>query len=81
MDPTIAQAMNQSFAKAHEDWLSMQNRAQAGDGNVAEQTRLAYLIDRANLALAGDILAQRSSQSQPQQGGTVINPGSGAAGS
>lgn len=81
MDPLLDKLSNQSYAKTHEDWLSMQNRQLAGDANVAEQTRIAYLIDRANLALAGDILAQRSSQSQPQQGGTVINPGSVTAGS
>lgn len=81
MDPTITAVLNQAFAKSHETWLGTQDRASAGDANVAEQTRIAYLIDRANLALAGDILAQRSSQSQPQQGGTVINPGSNAAGS
>lgn len=81
MDPTIQALMNQALAKSHETWLATQDRAAAGDANVAEQTRIAYLIDRANLALAGDILAQRSSQSQPQQGGTVINPGSVAAGS
>ncbi len=76
MSDASAMQFEQVAVTTHSNWQAAQNRAVAGDTNIAEQTRIAYLIDRANLALAGDILAQRSSQSQPQQTGSVINPGS-----
>lgn len=44
IDETINLVLGQTFAKSHQVGLQAADRASAGNDNVAEQTRLGYLI-------------------------------------
>ena len=89
MDPTIKHVLDQAFAKAHEDAVLGANRHQAGNDNVAEQTRIGFLLERMQVGtreaaaqqrldtnkLAQDILGQRSASVQPPAAGILKPPG------
>lgn len=68
MYDSTSQAFEQSFQVATSLGLSTMRRSEAGDANVAEQTRLGFLEMKTGSDIANDILNQRSVQQQPQQG-------------
>lgn len=76
VDATIDKVLDQAYSRAHEDWLGTRALASAGDQFMNETNRWSMQAAASNqLFLAGGILAQRSSQAQPQQapgpGGTA----------
>ena len=76
VDATIDKVLDQSFARAHEDWLNTRQLAASGDRDLAETNRWSMQAAASNqLFLAGGILAQRSAQAQPQQVGGAGQPG------
>lgn len=76
MDPTIAHVLDQQFANQAQEFSAYANRVRAGDGHVAELTRIVSLqttqlvgakaaqnleVDR----LGQQILAERAVRDQP----------------
>ena len=82
VDATIDKVLDQSFSRAHEDWLASAQRENAAAGFLAEVTRLTFgAAASMQVQLAGGILAQRSAQAQPQSpGGAGLEGVSGQVG-
>jgi len=66
MDDTVANVLQQGFANQHQRQNAMENRAMAGDQNVAELLRLGAARLAGNLGVSSDILNNRSTGGQPQ---------------
>lgn len=76
VDATIDKVLDQAYSRAHEDWLNTRQLAASGDRDLAEVNRWSMQAAATNqLFLAGGILAQRSSQAQPQSIGGAGQPG------
>ena len=76
VDATIDKVLDQAYSRSHENWLSTMAIATAGDQYINEVTRWTMqAAATGQLFLASGILAQRSSQAQPQSPG-----GAGVAG-
>lgn len=88
MDPTIKHVLDQGFAANSQVLLQGAARHSAGNDNVAEQTRIGFLLERMQVGtreaaatqrlddnkLAENILAQRSASNQPATAGTPKAP-------
>lgn len=68
MYDSTSQVLEQAFANSHERLMNNGVRAEAGNENVAEQTRLGFLEMKTGADIANDILNQRSVQMQPGSG-------------
>ena len=84
MDETIKHVLDQSFAKSHQVGLQAADRHSAGNDNVAEQSRIGFLIEQRQVGtreaaamqrmddnkLSQNVLAHRSVATQPGGSGT-----------
>lgn len=69
IEATIEKSMDQAYTKSQQIWLAQQDRENAGNGFLAESTRLTFSAAAGHqVELAGGILAQRSAGAQPQSG-------------
>jgi len=74
MDDSTAKSMDESFAQIHNVGMRNLNREEQSAGNIAEQTRLLFLMRAQANDLAQDILDQNSARNQPGQNPTNIPP-------
>ena len=80
VDDTVAMVLNQAFAKSHQLGLQAADRHSAGNDNIAEQTRILYLLEQTKVGtreaaamqrmdtdkLSEKILDARAAAGQPQ---------------
>ena len=70
LDPTVEKAMDQAYAKNHQDWMGTQNAASQAQQALNETNRWSMQAAASNqVYAAGGILNQRSAQAQPQSPG------------
>lgn len=85
LDATIELVLHQSFSKSHQVGMQAADRASAGNDNVAEQTRIGFLLERMQVGtreatamqrlddnkLSENILAHRAASVQPPVAGQL----------